>query len=76
MLDGRAVRIVIRSLRIAAGSGLEARRLADAIGPALEHAFAGLRAGTPDGPRRRRRAPDRVATQIAAAVAEQLKARR
>jgi hypothetical protein len=73
MLDGRALRITIRDLRITAASGVEARRLADAIGPALEHAFAGLRAGTPGGPARRSRLADRAAVQITTAVAERLK---
>jgi len=68
--------IAIREIRIAAASSLEARRLADALPAALEHAFAQLPATA-----RRRIAPrqtriDRVAARIVGAVAEQLEARR
>jgi hypothetical protein len=73
---GRPVRVVIREIGITAASPIEARRLADAIGPALERAFA-----RPDGTDERtlplgQRPPDRVAARIAAAVAARLEGAR
>jgi hypothetical protein len=66
------MRVVIRNLGITARSPIEARRIADAIRPALERALArvALEAPRPAG----RQSPvDRLATQIADVVDARLR---
>ena len=70
---GRSVRVRIRSIGIRAGSALEARRLADGIGPALERALERVDAGE-GAPRRRRASPaEHAAAQVAAAVVQHMR---
>jgi hypothetical protein len=72
--DGRPVRIAIRNIAITAASPLEARRHADALPAALERAFARLRSGAPEP--RRPRAADRIAAEVARAVAQRIEGAR
>jgi hypothetical protein len=74
-IDGRPVRVVIRNVRISAASAIDARRLADTIVPAMERAFAGLGRILPQQTTHSQRHADRVASQIADAVAERLRGR-
>ena len=76
LTEGRRVRVAIREIAIAAASPLEARRLADALPAALDRAFARLTAGAQPVLPLRQRPVDRVAAQIARAVAERLETAR
>ena len=76
LAGGRPIRIAIREIGIAAASPLEARRLADPLPAALDRAFARLTAGARPVVPLRQRPVDRVAAQIARAVAERLEAKR
>lgn len=66
----RPLRVEIGSIRISAASGLDARRLADALPAAIERALAARSSPPPPG---RRLAPaDQVAAEVAQAVAARL----
>jgi hypothetical protein len=64
--------VVIRSIGISAGSPLEARRLADALAPALERALGRMVLEAPR-PARIQRPADEVATRIAEVVESRLR---
>jgi hypothetical protein len=71
------LRVEIGSIRIAAASGLDARRLADALPAAIERALVRLSAGGPPPPPGRALSPaDDAAAQIADAVAAGLRGAR
>ena len=74
LLD-RPIRIAIREIRVEAVSALEARRLADALPAALDRAFVRLTEGKV-GVAAVRNPADRVAAQIADAVAVQIEVAR
>jgi hypothetical protein len=74
LTDKRPLRVAIGEIGITAASPLEARRLADALPAALNRAFARLPTGAPPIVQPRQRRVDRVAAQIARAVAERLEA--
>ena len=65
--DGGPVQVRVRGLTVHAGSGIDARRLADALPAALGRAFTGAPAGS--GP------ADRVAAQVLAQVRTQVRLR-
>lgn len=69
----RPVRVNIREIAVSAASPLEARRLADRLPAALERALARLASGAPG--LRRPSGADRVAEQVAAAIAGRLEGR-
>lgn len=69
----RAVRVVIRGVRVAAPSAIDARRLADEMPAALERELTRLRADAPSRLDRRARPVDRAAARITDAVAERLR---
>lgn len=73
LLDGRRVRVVIRNVGITAATAIDARRMADAIAPSLERAFAQLRGDAPPQSTRCQRSVDRVASQVTNAVAGRLR---
>jgi len=66
--DGRPVRLRIGQLTISAASGIEARRLADALPAALERA---LSSGHPM--RLQRHPSERVAAQLAELIAARVR---
>jgi hypothetical protein len=70
--DQRPLRIVVREIGITAASPLEAQRLADALPPALERAFARARSGASPGLGRRPGRIDRVAAAIVRTVEERV----
>jgi hypothetical protein len=72
LLNGRPLRVVIRSIGISAGSPLEARRLADALAPALERALGRVVFDAPR-PTRIQGPADHVATRIADVVEARLR---
>lgn len=71
MTPGQPVRIAIDRIRVSGASGLEARRLGDALPAAIERALSAMIAGTPR-PTGRPLAP---ADEAAARVAEIVGAR-
>lgn len=72
-LGNRPVRVVIRRAVISGASSIDARRMADAIPAALEHAFERLRDARPAIVNRRSTAAERAARKIADVVAERLR---
>lgn len=73
LLDGRTVRVVIRSVGITAASGIDARRTADAMKPSLERALARLRGDAPPERRSRQPVADRIAARITDVVTARLR---
>ena len=67
----RPVRLTIDRITVSAASGLEARRLADALPGALEQAMRRTIAGAEAGPALVSPA-ERAAAEVAAAVAQRL----
>jgi hypothetical protein len=77
MSGGRPLRLAIDRITVGAASGLDARRLADALPGALERALAGVAAGRgPVASRPGAGAAEQAAAQIAAAIDERLRAGR
>lgn len=64
---------MIHSVGITSCSSIDARRMADAIGPALERAFAQLRGDMLPVRNTREKPGDRVAREITTIVAGRLK---
>ena len=69
----RPVRVAIGRISVSADSGLEARRLGDALPAAIERALAGMIAGTPPPSGRPPPAADRAAAQVAEIVAGRMR---
>lgn len=61
----RPVRVQVRGVSIHAASGIDARRLADALPAAIDRALSGMPLGD--------RPADRVAAQLRDAIAERMK---
>jgi len=71
-LPDRPARIVIRKVSIQSVSRIDARRLADGLGPALERALEREAASSPPHPRRLGPS-DRAAAAVAAAIFNRLR---
>lgn len=73
------VRVRVGTLRVTAGSAIEARQLADALPAALERALRSWPVPAPAAtariPERRSGAADRRADQVAAAIVEKMRMR-
>jgi len=73
MTPRRPVRVAIDRISVSAASGLEARRLGDALPAAIERALAGLIAGTPPTAGRPLGAADEAAARVAEVVAARMR---
>ena len=76
MTPGQPLRIEIGRIRVSAASGLEARRLGDALPAAIERALSAMIEGTPPASGRPLGPADEAAARIAQTVGERLKAGR
>lgn len=73
---GQPVRVAIRHVAIRAASGIEARRIADGLGRALERALRSELTGDAGrGAPRPRRPVDRAAHELAAVIAARVQDR-
>ncbi|OLL27498.1 hypothetical protein BTH42_32150 [Burkholderia sp. SRS-W-2-2016] len=75
ILRSPSLSVKVRRVTISSASGLEARRLADALLPALEQAFAAVRDGAPLS-RSSRMPADRLSMAVREAVAAKLESPR
>jgi hypothetical protein len=73
MTPARPLRVAIDRISVSAASGLEGRRLGDALPAAIERALAGMMAGEPPATARPLTAADEAAARIAEVVGARLR---
>jgi hypothetical protein len=77
MTRARPVRVAIDRISVSAASGLEARRLGDALPAAIERALAGMLAGAPaPAAGRPLSLAEQAAAEVAAIVGARMRDRR
>lgn len=73
MTPGQPLRVAIGRIKVSAASGLEARRLGDALPAAIERALAAMIEGAPPASGRPLGPADEAAARIAQAVGARLR---